>query len=199
MHPAHLKILICSTAIIIFMLNIQTVSAGSVEAGEKKAAVCNHCHKNNTDSAIPKIAGQHEVYIVAQLQAYRDGSRQDEIMQTVASRLKNDNDINDLAAYYSSLPKAIDEHKKPNNRLGEEVFHEKAHCYQCHGTKGQGNSQSSPIVPSIAGQNKDFIIKRLMEFQSQRNHKPNKNPMPSVAKQLDIVDIFSVAEYINDL
>ncbi|VAW88981.1 hypothetical protein MNBD_GAMMA18-2177 [hydrothermal vent metagenome] len=173
---------------------------GDIETGRSKAVVCNHCHKDNNDSSIPKIAGQHENYLVKQMLAYRDGQRKDEIMETIISRLKHQDDIYDLAAYFSSLPVALNtDLAKKQNPLGHEVFNDKVHCYQCHGVKGDGNPLAEPIIPSIAGQNKDYIIKRLMEFQSQNAHQSQSNPMSEVAKQLDIVDIFSVSEYVSGM
>ncbi len=173
---------------------------GDVEAGRSKAAVCNHCHKDNNDSSIPKIAGQHENYLVKQMLAYRDGQRKDEIMETVIGRLKHQDDIYDLAAYYASLPKVLDINLAgQKNPLGHKVFENKIRCYQCHGANGDGNPLAKPIIPSIAGQNKDYIVKRLMEFQSQNARHSQSSPMSEIAKQLDIVDIFSVSEYVSGM
>ena len=186
-------------------LGCQTVNAGDIEQGKAKSIVCNHCHQDNDDTSIPKISGQHEDYLVKQMLAYRDGKREDEIMQTVMQRLKSELDIYDIAAYFSSLPKETNHNtadtaandKQPP--LGHQVFNEKANCYQCHGEDGQGNPSAVPIVPAIAGQNKDYIVKRLMEFQQQQHTKPSQNPMPGIAQKLDIVDIFSVAEYLSEI
>ena len=173
---------------------------GDIEAGRSKAVVCNHCHKDNDNSSIPKIAGQHKNYLVNQLLAYRNGQRKDEIMGTVISRLKHPDDIYDLAAYFSSLPVALNtDLAKQQNPLGHEVFENKIRCYQCHGAKGGGNPLAEPIIPSIAGQNKDYIVKRLMEFQSQNARHSQSSPMSEIAKQLDIVDIFSVSEYVSGM
>lgn len=173
---------------------------GDSEAGRSKAVVCNHCHKDNNDSSIPKIAGQHENYLVKQMLAYRSGQRKDEIMETVINRLKHRDDIYDLAAYYASLPMALDINLAgQKNPLGHEVFENKIRCYQCHGAKGGGNPLAEPIIPSIAGQNKDYIVKRLMEFQSQNSRHSQSSPMSEIAKQLDIVDIFSVSEYVSSM
>jgi cytochrome c553 len=42
-------------------------------------------------------------YIVNQLKAFRDGSRKDSVMGPIAKEL-TDQDIDDLAAYFSSQP-----------------------------------------------------------------------------------------------
>ena len=177
-------------AALFFLLGSSAAFSGDIESGRSKAVVCNHCHKDNHDSSIPKIAGQHENYIVEQLLAYRNGQRKDKIMETVISRLKHRDDIYDLAAYYASLPVALDINLAgQKNPLGHEVFENKIRCYQCHGAKGGGNPLAEPIIPSIAGQNKDYIVKRLMEFQSQNSRHSQSNPMSEIAKQLDIIEI----------
>jgi cytochrome c553 len=50
----------------------------------------------------PNLAGQQAGYLAKQLQAFRNGSRTDPMMNPMAKPL-SDADINNLAAYYSSL------------------------------------------------------------------------------------------------
>lgn len=50
----------------------------------------------------PNLAGQPSLYVVAQLKAYRDGTRKHEIMSLMAKPL-SDADIDDLAAWFGSL------------------------------------------------------------------------------------------------
>jgi cytochrome c553 len=80
-------------------------SAGDVKAGRAKALMCQACHGldglSKTPDA-PNIAGQTEPYIVAQLQAYKSGARKNDAMSVVAPSL-SDNDIDDLAAYFSAI------------------------------------------------------------------------------------------------
>jgi cytochrome c553 len=76
---------------------------GDPDAGRSKSGVCVACHGltgvSPTD-AWPNLAGQGYTYLVNQLKAYRDGTRKEPMMDTVAKRL-SDQDIDDLAAYYS--------------------------------------------------------------------------------------------------
>jgi cytochrome c553 len=80
-------------------------AAGDAAAGKAKAAVCAGCHGANGISMAPiypNLAGQKEAYLVAQLKAFRDGSRANAIMAPMAKPL-SDADIDNLAAYFSSL------------------------------------------------------------------------------------------------
>lgn len=83
-------------------------AAGDAAAGKAKAALCASCHGANGIAAAPmypNLAGQNDAYIISSLKAFRDKSRNGgmaAIMQMQATSL-SDADIDNLAAYYSSL------------------------------------------------------------------------------------------------
>ena len=79
--------------------------AADVEAGKAKSAVCAACHGGTGISPTPiwpNLAGQKEQYLVAQMTAFRDGARVNAQMAPMVQNL-TDEDIANLAAYYSSL------------------------------------------------------------------------------------------------
>lgn len=79
--------------------------ASDAAAGKEKAVTCAACHGGegiSSDVNNPILAGQYASYIEQALKSYRDGSRQNAIMSGFASQLSDD-DIADLAAYFSSL------------------------------------------------------------------------------------------------
>ena len=79
--------------------------AGDAVAGKSKAASCAGCHGAtgvSNNPMWPNLAGQQAGYLAKQLRAFRDGSRSDPMMGPMAKPL-NDADIDNLAAYYSSL------------------------------------------------------------------------------------------------
>jgi cytochrome c553 len=73
--------------------------------GRAKAQMCITCHGplgvSNTPDA-PHLAGQPRIYLVAQLKAFRAGTRKHEVMNVIAKPLA-DADIEALADWYSSL------------------------------------------------------------------------------------------------
>ena len=74
-------------------------------AGRTKAQMCATCHGANGLAVAPNtphLAGQPELYLVDQLNAYRSGKRAHEVMGVVAKPL-TDADIADLAAWFASL------------------------------------------------------------------------------------------------
>lgn len=79
--------------------------AGDIEAGKARSNTCVACHGSkgiSGNSVWPNLAGQKEAYLALQLKAYRDGERQNPLMTPMAQGL-SDEDIDNLAAYYSSL------------------------------------------------------------------------------------------------
>ena len=64
---------------------------------------CAACHGDNAagNEAIPRLAGQHKQYLVAQLEAFQSNLRQNPTMHQNASKLTSD-DIDALATYLAS-------------------------------------------------------------------------------------------------
>src|SRR3954452_8896586 len=101
-----LKVGVCLLTSGVFLTaNAGVGTAGNVKVGRAKAMMCQACHGldglSKTPDA-PNIAGQTEPYIVAQLQAYKSGTRKNDAMSVVAPSL-SDTDIEDLAAYFSAI------------------------------------------------------------------------------------------------
>ena len=85
------------------------LAVGDIESGKNKVSMCVGCHGiPNYKTAFPKtyrvprIAGQKSEYLVSALKAYRGGQRSHPSMKAVAGSM-TDEDIADIAAYYSSL------------------------------------------------------------------------------------------------
>lgn len=85
--------------------------AGDAAAGREKAASqCQTCHGIDGLARIPEaphIAGESEVYLIEQLKAFRSGRRQHPIMSVVAQGL-SDEDMGDIAAWYSSISISVE-------------------------------------------------------------------------------------------
>lgn len=78
--------------------------AGDAAAGKEKAVVCSACHGmdgNSTNPMWPKLAGQHEAYLIKSLKDFQSGARTDPVMSPMATPL-SEMDIENLAAYFSS-------------------------------------------------------------------------------------------------
>lgn len=83
---------------------------GDAEAGKAKSVPCHACHGEDGASSIdpqyPRLAGQYRDYLVRALHEYKSGKRDNAIMAGFATTL-SEQDIEDLAAYYSKLPAKV--------------------------------------------------------------------------------------------
>ena len=69
--------------------------------GTYLAGTCMTCHRaGDQGSAIPSLAGRDAADLIAALQAYRTGARQDALMHAVASSL-SEAESADVAAYFA--------------------------------------------------------------------------------------------------
>lgn len=96
-----LRVLCAAT--LLLGVSLQAV-AGNPARGQQISVTCHACHGEDGNLALaedyPIIAGQHFSYLVHALRAYRDGDRDHALMSSFARDL-SDQDIRDLAAWYS--------------------------------------------------------------------------------------------------
>ena len=85
----------------------QDAAAGSAAKGALKVQMCQGCHGiEGWRTAfpevykVPRIAGQHEAYLVKALHEYKSGERNHPSMRAIAESL-SDQDMADVAAYYA--------------------------------------------------------------------------------------------------
>ncbi len=89
-------------------LAVSLSHAGDPEAGKAKAAVCANCHGADgigTAEIYPNLAGQKAGYLVSSIKAYKNGDRKGGMTAVMAPMVStlSDEDIADIAAYYSGL------------------------------------------------------------------------------------------------
>jgi cytochrome c553 len=183
------------------------LAAGSKEAGQTKAAVCSACHGMDGNSVAnpewPNLAAQHVSYITKQLKALRGGQRVNPLMSPMAATL-TDQDIDDLAAYFSSQTLHPTGETDPAKlALGQKVYRAGSvsgkvpACAGCHGPTGSGNPAA--VYPRIGGQHAAYVAIQLRAYKAgTRNNDPN-NLMRTIAGQLSEDEIDAVASYIQGL
>lgn len=110
------RALTISLAAVLALVSGAAFASGDAAAGKQKSATCAACHgpdgNATADRQYPRLAGQYQDYIAQALHEYKDGHRKNAIMAGMAAAL-TDKDIDNLAAYYASLPgKLSDLHGK---------------------------------------------------------------------------------------
>ena len=88
-------ITLCLSAI--FITNVQ--AEGNSAAGKEKSGACVRCHGADGKGNIPLI-GKSEDYLAQKLRDYKTRALKNVMMNMIAAKLSDD-DINNLAAYYS--------------------------------------------------------------------------------------------------
>ncbi|HEY8037267.1 MAG TPA: c-type cytochrome [Methylobacter sp.] len=167
------------------------VSAADITAGEQKAAQCATCHgpKGHSNNAQwPNLAAQQSTYLTNQLKAFKAGDRINPMMQSMAANLNND-DINNLAAYFSSQPPAKTGGDQTLAKSGESKA---GMCLGCHGAKAEGNGQ----FPRLAGQHPEYIVQQLKAFKEGSR---KSGPMQAITANLSEADFKALAAYFGSL
>jgi cytochrome c553 len=163
---------------------------GDAAAGRKKAADCGGCHGAEGVSENPEwpsLAGLQRGYLVAALQAYKSGARNDPMMDGQAKAL-SETAINELAAFYAGLScKAAGSKSAQLAAAGKTKA---AACAACHGAEGVS---ISPAFPSLAGQQEAYLANAIKGYQAGGLR---KNAMMSGAvKGLSATDIAQLAAF----
>ncbi|GEA09643.1 c-type cytochrome [Alteromonas sp. KUL49] len=193
-------------------LSATAMAEGNAEAGQAKSAVCAACHGMDGNSMIdinPKIAGQHESYIVKQLQEFKLASqtggeegRNNAVMNGMAAPL-SEQDMLDLAAYFSSqtakdgeTPEQYVEAGRALYQGGDESRGVTA-CIACHGP--QGNGMGLAGFPDISGQHAAYTAAQLKAFRAGTRHNDMNGMMRDIAMKLTDEDIEILSNYIAGL
>lgn len=192
----------------IFVVFVLLYSVNSLYASEQDIApkivteVCQHCHGLEGEASnilYPRLAGQHNNYIIKQLHDFRSGKRKG-TMNDMAAELKDD-EIVALAAYFSAKPTLAHRVRdKEFAQVGWYIFHRGNKysgvpaCASCHGDNGEGSDK----LPRLAGQHKRYVVDQLNLFHKRERNNDNAI-MHSVASKLTEMEIEAVANYVSGL
>ena len=94
----------CLHALVLLATGLSAAAADQHAEGPKPDAVCAACHGAGGKQPIapdtPRLAGQEYDYLIQALLQYRNGARQNPIMDAMAKAL-TDEQIRDLAKFFS--------------------------------------------------------------------------------------------------
>jgi cytochrome c553 len=180
---------------------------GDAKAGQAKAATCAACHGldgNPASSQYPKLAGQHENYIVRQVGLFKAHKRENAVMMGFVMGL-SEQDMHDIGAYFaskSSLPGVADAKLVARGELlyrGGDAKAGVPACMACHGADGRGNPGAG--YPQLGGQYADYLALKLKDWHDGKNWGDDDRAqiMPIVAMGLADADITALASYMEGL
>jgi cytochrome c553 len=180
-------------------------AAGDAAAGQGKTAVCAACHGADGNSAIanfPKLAGQGSAYLLKQLTDIKEGKRQVVEMTGLLTNL-SDQDLEDIAAFYSSKKVQGGQVAKDQLELGQQIYRAGLTdkgvpaCTACHGANGQG--VASAAFPALSGQHAAYAEKQLTNFRVGARDNDPQAMMRDIAAKLSDVEIKAVSSYVQGL
>lgn len=197
-------------------------SKGSAEAGAAKAATCMACHGpngNSVNNLWPNLAGQNAAYIATQLSHFHDkrrtGKADDataQLMPPMAAPL-SEQDILDLAAYYSLQTPTGGEANPQLWKAGQKLYHggDSARgipaCAACHGPTGTGNPAAG--YPQLRAQHADYVIHELESYRTRTRYSvdakgassggDNAAIMHTIVDRMTADDIRNVAAYVEGM
>lgn len=160
---------------------------GDPEAGRKIAGMCRTCHGLDGFAKIPiapHIGGEPIGYLAAQLSAFRDGSREHEMM-TVVARGLSDQQIADVSSWYASH--AIVAEPVVSEDDAPEL------CTSCHGANGLATIANAP---HLAGETNIYIETQLKAFRSGKRASEVMSP---IAAELSDAEIREFANWYSSV
>lgn len=204
-----------SAAVALAAGSTAALAAGNAEAGKAKSTACGACHGpdgNSVNPEWPKLAGQTPAYLVKQLNEFKSGRRANDLMSPMAKPL-SDQDIEDLAAYFSSQKVQAGKPAGTEVALGQKLYREGnarppvTACTGCHGQTGAGNvlwdavpnTSDAVRAPALGGQHAVYVAKQLKAFRAGTRGNDVGSIMRTVSFNLTDKDIDAVADYITGL
>ena len=180
-------------------------AAGDAAAGKGKTAVCAACHGADGNSVVanfPKLAGQHETYLIKQMNEIKSGARAVPEMTGLLDAM-NDQDIADIAAYFAKQNGTVGHAAKDLVEQGQKIYRAGmaskgvAACTACHSPTGQGNPQAG--FPALGGQHAAYTEGQLNKFKEGARNNDPQGMMQDIAAKLSADEIKAVSSYIQGL
>lgn len=176
----------------------QLAAAGKPAAGVQACVAC-HGQAGITPSGgiFPNLAGLTAEYIAKQLADFRQGTRKQPLMNTIAQGL-SEQEIGQLAAYYGSLAgpplhvgEAGGEAARKLDQVGDGTRALPA-CANCHGLRGLGEG---PLLPRLAGQSKEYFADQINAFRNGSRQNDDVGVMRAFAQRLTDSEVEALGKY----
>jgi cytochrome c553 len=181
---------------------------------EQRMQACAGCHGPRgaglADVVFPRSAGQPADDLLAQLKAFRDGTRTYAPMNFLTARL-SDAYLAEIAEWFSQQvadPQVVERRRAaPFDRAsadaGERLVRQGRPtdqvpaCVSCHGTALGGSTGPDGSIPGLAGLPRDFLTEQVGSWKSGAHRSPEPNCMAAIAKRLSGDDIAAAATWLS--
>jgi cytochrome c553 len=178
-------------AVATFLLSTEAMPADSVGT---KLQLCASCHGRDglpSDHTVPIIWGQQAAYIRKELDDYRNGDRDNQIMSSIAESLSGD-EVAQIAAHFGSARWPASSAASPP-AAPDAV----ATCRACHNTGLTGGASPAGVAPRLAGQFAPYLIDTMTAYAD--GERANSSSMSALMQSLSTADRKIVADYLASL
>ncbi|MGB5081633.1 MAG: c-type cytochrome [Burkholderiales bacterium] len=161
-------------------------------AAKNLVSFCANCHGGDGNSAlgeVPNLAGQHPVYLLAQIEKFTKGQRRNRFKEGVM-KLLSENDRINASVYYSG--QIVRPAGAGRSAHGQGLY--KRRCVVCHGAQGRGTQ----ATPRLAGQQVDYLIQSLSRYRDRTGERIYL-PMAAGTAGLKDPDIKALAVFLSSL
>jgi cytochrome c553 len=170
------------------LLSAEGALAVSIETKVRLCASCHGAHGLPSDPSVPIIWGQQSAYILKQLNDYRNGDRNSQIMSSIAESL-SEADVAQMAAYFGNA-KWPARAESPLHAAPEAI----ATCQACHHPNLAGGVSPSGVAPRLAGQFSPYLTDTMTAYAD--GERANSTVMPALMQSLTPTDRKAIADYL---
>lgn len=147
---------------------------------------CADCHgiDGNIDMpGMPGLAGQHRAYLMAAMQAYKDGARGEGIMELMVEPLSA-REVADISLFYAAArPRRAETPLEGDRYAGVGASNE---CAFCHGRDGNGGNASTP---RLAGLDAAYLVQAMVAYdEGVRTHDAMREAISALSEK-EIADL----------
>jgi cytochrome c553 len=168
----------------------------SVGRGATLAMQCAICHGSNRQGQVdtPNLEGQPAAAVYKELRDFKTGARTNAVMAPFAVKL-SEQDMLDLAAYYSYLPRQPGSHPDDAVAVSQIVargapMRNVPACASCHGI-----TDAKLGTPWLEGQSAVYIKAQLQAFATGARRNDISEQMRNIARQMTAAEIDEAARY----
>ncbi|PZX17041.1 cytochrome c553 [Palleronia aestuarii] len=177
------------------------LAAGPIAAQdlfEETKEQCAGCHGVGDMVALegaPALGGIDAYYALLQLVAFREGDRENEIMNSMVADMSDD-DLRAASDWIAGLDRPTPPEEEPDAARMEAgaKLADANRCGSCHGAEYLGGSQ----MPPLRNQHEDYILKSLQDYKAERRIGA-RAAMVEIATPLSDDDMATLAYYFAHL
>lgn len=197
---------VCAALLLSSPASRAAAPAAGIPDLEPRLEACAACHgkqgRSDAEAYYPSIAGKPADYLYQQLRNFRDGRREQPVMERMLSTV-SDSYLLDMARHYAAQAPAV------HTRAGKAAPAELARgrqlaeqgdearkipsCASCHGDSLAG---VEPSIPGLLGLPEDYLKAQLGAWRSGTRRALAPDCMQQVAERLTPADIAAVATWI---